>query len=89
VRGLAYVSGDRLDILSVEAGVPGCGQFRRFIASAKEIFSTIAVWEDWNPLIRKNLEEIRIQARSPFVFRRIRERRGGSGRKVELEFSEA
>jgi hypothetical protein len=56
VRGLACVSGDRLDILSVEASVPGCGQFRRFIASAKEAFSTIAVWEDWNPLIGEILE---------------------------------
>jgi hypothetical protein len=51
VRGLASVTGDRLDILSVEASVPGCGQFRRFIASAKKAFSTISVWEEWNPLL--------------------------------------
>lgn len=56
IRGLACVSGDRLDILSVEASVPRSGQFRRFIASAKGAFSTIAVWEDWNPLIGKILK---------------------------------
>ncbi|MGB8464849.1 MAG: hypothetical protein WCE49_07890 [Terrimicrobiaceae bacterium] len=61
VRGLACVPGDRLDILSVEASAPGCGQFRRFIASAKEAFSTIAIWEDWNPLIGEILERYGFQ----------------------------
>lgn len=86
VRGLACVSGDRLDILSVEA--TGCGQFRRFIASAKAVFSTIAVWEDWNPLIGKILTRYGFKrARSLYSDGSASD--GWKWTKVELEFSRA
>ena len=88
VRGLACVSGDRLDIVSVQASVPGCGQFRRFIASAKEVFSTIAVWEDWNPLIGKILTRYGFKrARSLYSDGSASD--GWKWTKVELEFSRA
>ncbi len=56
INGLAKVSGKRLDILAVIARTPGKGQFRRFIAAAKNAYETVAVWEDWNPVIGEALQ---------------------------------
>ncbi len=54
LNGLAKSSGDRLDILAVDATQPGTGQFRRFIKRAKQEYKTICIWEVWN----KDLEGI-------------------------------
>lgn len=51
IGGLAKWNGDRLDLLVVHASSEGHGQFRQFIADAKQQFNTICVWEDWNPII--------------------------------------
>lgn len=51
IEGLAKVTGDMLEILAVFATVQGTGQFRQFIAEAKERFATVIVWEDWNPAV--------------------------------------
>lgn len=51
IGGLAKWTEDRLDILAVHADAPGTGQFRRFIADAKLHWSTICIWEDWNPML--------------------------------------
>ena len=56
MAGLAKVTGDRLDILAVNATQQGQGQFRDFIAAAKKTFKTVAVWEDWNPILAPALE---------------------------------
>ena len=56
LAGLAKATGDRLDVLAVDAARPGTGQFRRFIDAAKQSFSTVAVWEDWNPILAPALE---------------------------------
>lgn len=51
IEGLAKVTGGMLEILAVFATAQGTGQFRRFIAAAKESFATVIVWEDWNPAV--------------------------------------
>ena len=56
MAGLAKVTGDRLDILAVNATQEGQGQFREFIAAAKKTFRVVAVWEDWNPILAPALE---------------------------------
>lgn len=49
IDGLVKVSNDRIDILAVVARVPGQGSFRRFVEDAKQIWSTIAIWEIMEP----------------------------------------
>jgi hypothetical protein len=51
ISGLARVSGKRLDILAVNAIRRGTGQFRSFIARAKQEYETVCVWEIANPLL--------------------------------------
>lgn len=49
ICGLAKDDGERLDILAVDTLTPGKGQFRHFINEAKKQYSTICIWEIWNP----------------------------------------
>lgn len=63
LMGLAKISGEALEILAVSASDPGTGQFRRFIAAAKEIYTSVSVLEDWNPIITAALQR--------YGFRRI------------------
>ncbi len=56
MAGLAKITGDRLDILAVNATNEGKGQFRQFIAAGKKSFRVVAVWEDWNPILAPALE---------------------------------
>lgn len=51
INGLAKVTGKRIDILAVVATRQRTGQFRRFIAAAKNAFDVVAVWEDWNHVV--------------------------------------
>lgn len=56
INGLAKVTGKRIDILAVVATRQRTGQFRRFIAAAKNAYDVVAVWEDWNPVISEALQ---------------------------------
>lgn len=59
IKGLARLTHDdsstELDILAVVAEQKGKGQFRNFIAAAKERFDSISVWEDDNPIVGQAL----------------------------------
>lgn len=56
LNGLAKIVGeDRLDLVAVDALIPGTGQFRTFINRAKEEFSTLCIWEVWNPVLEEVL----------------------------------
>jgi hypothetical protein len=59
--GLAKWSDERLDLLAVDAHPPGQGQFRAFIAAAKQVYKTICVWEDWNPVVGEALARYSFQ----------------------------
>ena len=56
LNGLAKDSDERLDLLVVDATIPGTGQFRTFIEKAKLEYETICVWEVWNKDLRPILE---------------------------------
>jgi len=49
IDGLAKWTDSRLDLLVVHTFLPGQGEFRTFIKSAKTYFRTICIWEVWNP----------------------------------------
>lgn len=51
VAGLAKITGKRVDILAVQAAVPGTGQFRRFIHECKKEFDFIGIWAIFNPVL--------------------------------------
>lgn len=48
IHGLAFVKGDRLDILAVSASNPGHGDFGRFLRECMKSYRTIGIWEIWN-----------------------------------------
>lgn len=79
VHGLAKVSEARIDILAVVATKPGKGQFRRFIAAAKNAYQTVVVWEDWNPIVTAALQR--------YGFRRVSETDAEGKRISGLMFS--
>ena len=56
MSGLVKVDGDRVDFLAISSVKQGHGLFRKFIADAKRQYQTIAVWEIWNPLVKKSLQ---------------------------------
>jgi hypothetical protein len=49
--GLGRVEGDHLHILAIESKNPASGQLRAFMTCAKSEFTTITVWEVWNPAL--------------------------------------
>lgn len=51
IDGLCKVTDNRLDVLAVIAIRTGKGHFRKFIRQAKLEYSTICVWEIWNPFL--------------------------------------
>lgn len=51
IDGLCKLSDGRLELLAVIANRPGKGHFRKFIRQAKLEYSTICVWEIWNPFL--------------------------------------
>ena len=52
LNGLAKTVGeDRLDLVAVDASIPGTGQFRTFIKKAKQEYAVICIWEVWNPML--------------------------------------
>lgn len=56
VSGLVTESPDRLDIFAIDAMKPGTGQFRQFIAEAKQRYKTICIWNLWHPWLASVLE---------------------------------
>ena len=64
IDGLAKENGDRLDLLAVNALVPGIGQFRRFIQRCKREYETICIWEVWNPMLHEILQRYGFRAYS-------------------------
>ncbi len=56
LNGLAKTVGDdRLDLVAVDASIPGIGQFRTFIKRAKQEYAIICIWEVWNPMLEEVL----------------------------------
>lgn len=55
LMGLAKVHGARLDLLAVFNPTGTSGVFRAFIDQAKLEFSTICVWEIFNPILHDAL----------------------------------
>lgn len=51
VAGLAKITDKRVDILAVQAAIPGTGQFRRFIHECKKEFDFIGIWAIFNPVL--------------------------------------
>ncbi len=62
MNGLAKVSKDRIDILAVDAMIPGTGQFRTFIDQCKQEFETVCIWEVWNPWLHEVLQRYGFRA---------------------------
>jgi hypothetical protein len=61
LHGLAKVTGDTLEVLAVMSPNPGTGQFREFIRATKEIYRTVTVLEDWNPIVTAALQRYGFQ----------------------------
>lgn len=57
VGGLAKTStdGKRVNVLAVESGSPGQGNFRQFIDDLKRAYKEVFVWSVWNPLVMEKL----------------------------------
>lgn len=64
IDGLAKENGDRLDLLAINALIPGIGQFRRFIRRCKREYETICIWEVWNSWLPEVLQQYGFRAHS-------------------------
>jgi len=56
INGLAQIIDGGLDILAVDAGHPGTGQFREFIHQCKIEFDQVVIWEVWNEMLPEVLQ---------------------------------
>jgi hypothetical protein len=56
MQGLAWVRGDRLDILAIGAKTPGRGDCGRFLAACMKAYQTIVVWDVLNSDLAQMLE---------------------------------
>lgn len=52
MQGLAKVANGEIEILAVLSKREKCGNFRSFIADLKQNYTSISIWEIWNPNLR-------------------------------------
>ncbi len=66
IHGLAKSEENRLDILAVVAMEEGTGQFREFIKQCKAEYTTVCIWEVWNPQLQEVLPRYGFQRTTEF-----------------------
>ncbi len=75
MNGLAKVSANRIDILALDATIPGTGQLRNFIDQCKREYETVCIWEVWNPWLHEVLRR--------YGFRALREADPDTGEELD------